>query len=188
MSNDKKISDNVRKNNILNQTIKSVIAGVVTLTIICTLTLYVIPKYICTSNVVKGMSMEKTLHEDDYVLVEKISNRLGEIKRGSVVLFHNKDTGEHNGIIKRVVAVEGDIIECKDNKVYLNGEELIEDYVCGTTSDFKRTKVEAGEVYVLGDNRNKSIDSRRFGSIKVSSVDGICRLRVYPIEMMGVIK
>lgn len=173
---------------MLQETIKFIIAGVMTLAVISTITFYVIPKYICVFDVIKGKSMEKTLQEDDYVLVEKISNKVNGIKRGSVIAFHNKNTGEHSGIVKRVIAIEGDTIECKDNKVYLNGKELIEDYVHGTTTDFKKTKIEAGEVYVLGDNRNKSIDSRRFGNVKISNVDGICRLRVYPIEMMGVIK
>lgn len=153
-------------------------------------------------------SMEPTLEIGDRVLVEKVSYRLGGPSRGDVVVFEREivapaieedepfwtdianafrslfgfPTGTHQDFIKRVVATEGDRIEGKNGVVYVNGERIDEPYLpSGTeTSPFPPYDVGDDEIFVMGDNRANSDDSRNFGAIPEDSVIGHAVLLVWP--------
>lgn len=120
---------------------------------------------------VDGDSMNYTLSDDDVLLVDISS----DINRGDVVVFDMP----YAKLIKRVIAIEGDELYSQNGKVYLKkaGEDdfvlLIEDYAKGDTTNLARTVVESGKVFVLGDNRVNSQDSRFFGCISLSSVNGV---------------
>ena len=121
--------------------------------------------------IVDGDSMNSTLVDGDVVLVTKTS----KVNRGDVIVF---DT-DHGKLIKRVIAVEGDEIYAdKDGYVYLkkSGEEdfkmLEESYLQCKTFNLNLTVVEEGEIFVLGDNRTDSSDSRYFGAIEIECVNG----------------
>ena len=94
--------------------------------------------------------------------------------------------------IKRVIAVEGDHVKIADNKVYINGKLLKEDYLSSdvvTKSDkFNDFIVPEGYIFAMGDNRTKSTDCREFGCIPVSKVEGVVVFRFWPINSIGIIK
>ena len=148
---------------------------------------------------ISGPSMESTLFQDNRVLVNKLSYRLHDIHRGDVVVFEritmDGATVAHDDLIKRVVALEGDTVEIKDCELFVNGAVVSEEYLpeddlsqsdlnsrCGQPVVEKST-VPPGKVYVLGDNRPESFDSRRFGPIEEKFVIGRAFVVVWPFKM-----
>ena len=127
------------------------------------------------SYLVQGASMLPTLREGERVLVDKLTYKLREPARGEVVVFRYP-ADMRRKFIKRVIGVPGDVVEVRDWLVYVNGEPLHEEYILGPTYDeFGPVEVPEDTVFVLGDNRNHSEDSRHASvglSIVASSSDG----------------
>lgn len=100
-----------------------------------------------------------------------------KIERGNVVIFKNKNQTENQLYIKRVVAISGDTFACKGTTYYLNGNLLNEKYINKKISDVYNftTYVPQGYVFVCGDNRDKSTDSRSFGVVNVKDIVGIIK-------------
>lgn len=153
--------------------------------------------FVAQRTVVFKQSMEPTLHEGDNLLVEKISPRLGKVNRGDIVVIKDASPEfamEGKELIKRVVAVENDRVELRDGKVYINGEELKEGYIMGDYTppgenpEYNSLTVPEGYVYVLGDNRTNSADSRTFGPVPASNIRGKAIFRFYPFSKFGVLK
>lgn len=116
---------------------------------------------------VRGVSMEPNLHEGQPVQVEEVS--LSDLKRGDIIAF------EMDGAtwVKRLIGLPGDTIEMRNGKVLLNDIPLDEPYaVTSPTSQFARTTVRANGYFVLGDDREKSRDSRSYGPVPVSNIIG----------------
>lgn len=146
-------------------------------------------------------SMEPTLKVHDRVLVNKLSYKVHSVHRGDIVVFdrptcQSKDTpgwatcGESatiKDLIKRVVALPGETISLRDGAVVVDGRRLTEGYVHGQTTEpicaFPRQsyKVPEGDVFVMGDNRHNSTDSRCFGPIPKSKIVGRAFIRVWPL-------
>jgi len=135
--------------------------------------------------------MEKTLQDGDRLIIEKISPRMGNIKRGDIVTIDDpiKLSTDTRPIIKRVIGIEGDHVQIRDGKVFVNGEELKEDYINGDTTyeineQYSDVIVEEGYIYVLGDNRllGMSKDSRTIGTASMEYVTGKALLRFYPFN------
>lgn len=128
---------------------------------------------------VNGGSMSPTLMQDDVLLIDKLSLYLRTPARGDVVIFSHAGTGEE--LIKRVIALPGETVEITGGSVYVDGRLLDESaYAPAAAADYPATYVEAGHVFVLGDDRGQSLDSRELGCIPMQSLDGRVRFRVAP--------
>jgi len=129
---------------------------------------------------VEQYSMEPTLLPHDRVLVDKFLYRLRQPHRGDVVVLKYPLNPQRN-YIKRIVALPGDKLEVKDGKVHINGTPSQEPYVNGTPQgDFGPITVPADSVFVMGDNRNNSEDSRSFGALKEEQIVGQAILIYWP--------
>lgn len=153
-----------------------------------------IVNFVAQITIVNGVSMVPTLQHNDKLLVEKISPKLeSSIQRGDIVTVNVPeflDQGRET-IIKRVIGLEGDTIEIKqDGKVYVNGEMLEENYINGAmtntySDEYSKLTVQKGYVYVLGDNRLNSKDSRIIGPIIKEKVSGKVLVRLLPFNKIG---
>ena len=120
---------------------------------------------VAAPSVVQGPSMQPTLETGDRVLVNKLGYRFGEPERGDVVLLHGE---EGQLLIKRVAALPGETVAARDGEIYVDGEPLREPYAhraAPAMLTMEPTTVPPGHVYVLGDNRANSTDSRYFGPV-----------------------
>lgn len=116
--------------------------------------------FIAQSHLVDGESMEDTLHDRERLMVDKISYRFVEPKRGEIIVFRFP-ADPRARFVKRVIGIPGDTIEIRNRVVYLNGVPLDEPYIKGPTyQDMPPVTVKPGHVFVMGDNRNNSLDSR----------------------------
>jgi signal peptidase I len=143
--------------------------------------------------IVKEHSMESTLHPDDYIFLNKQAYTLGgEPKRGDVVVFHSSlesDDGTTKNLIKRVIALPGETVEIHDGSVYVNDRKLDEPYTKDgfTEGQMPEITVPEGDLFLLGDNRQSSRDSRdpSVGFIPEQQVIGKAIFRLYPFSNLG---
>jgi signal peptidase I len=140
--------------------------------------------------IVKKTSMEPTLHENDYLIVGKQAYTLfGEPERGDIVVFPHQEGDVTELYIKRVVGLPGESVTIADGLVFINGEPLEERYTKDgvTYGDVRDYIVPAGKVYVLGDNREVSVDSRseEVGCVSIDDITGKALIRVYPFGKFG---
>jgi signal peptidase I, bacterial type len=142
---------------------------------------------------VDGQSMQATLFNKDIIYVEKVNVLLKNIKRGQIIIFDSNNQ-VHDIYVKRVIGVAGDAIQIKNGSVYLNGSKLKEDYLAPNTitnpgsviSADSTYKIDKGCVFVLGDNRGNSRDSRELGQIKISDIKGHVIFRAYPFNKIKI--
>jgi signal peptidase I len=138
---------------------------------------------------IPSASMVPTLEDGDRVLVNKLAYRVHDVHRGDVVVFErppNSSNGEDSEIkdlIKRVVGLEGDTIETRDGRLYVNRELIDEPYLePGTRTDMSAAiTVPDDHVFVMGDNRTDSADSRVFGPIDEDTIVGRAFVKVLPL-------
>ncbi|WP_096551021.1 signal peptidase I [Ureibacillus thermosphaericus] len=148
-------------------------------------------EYIFSPVVVNGASMSPTYENEDVIIVSKIS----KIQRFYHIVF--KAPYEDEYYIKRVIGLPGDTVEMKDDVLIINGKEFEEPYVkrnaeyqIRMTENFTledltgEKKVPDGYIFVLGDNRLNSYDSRHYGLIPIEDVFGESKLRIYPLQNM----
>ncbi len=146
---------------------------------------------------ISGPSMESTMFQDNRVLVNKLSYRLHDIHRGDVVVFDRVTTDgvavQHDDLIKRVIGLAGDTISISKCVVSVNGkainEPYLNDYDIAQTNlddrcripEMANTTVDKGHLFVMGDNRPQSFDSRMFGTIDQKLVVGRAFVIIWPI-------
>lgn len=156
-----------------------------------------------TTTMVYSTSMYPTLIEKDLLILQ----RTDDIERGDIVSFQSNltinesdmttlnviqkikaDVGDHKNLIKRVIGVPGDSFMIKNGQVYINGELYEEDYVVTTTSgDIQVDEIPEGKYFLMGDNRNVSLDSRssEIGLIDQEKIIGDVLVRIFPLNRIG---
>jgi signal peptidase I len=136
---------------------------------------------------VEQYSMEPNLLPRDRVLVSKFIYRIRPPAPGEIIVLHPPTNAERN-YIKRVVAVAGQTVRITEGRVYINGRPLREPYVhVNTTGSYGPQVVPAEEVFVLGDNRGNSEDSRAFGFVPVSSIVGEAVMVYWPPQRFRIL-
>jgi signal peptidase I len=137
---------------------------------------------------VEGQSMEPNLHTDQRLVVEKVSYRFHGPQRFDVVVLEMPSQGDEL-LIKRVIGLPGETVEIKDGHVYINDEQLQESFTDEMTQPgrYGEVTVPPLHVYVLGDNRDRSNDSRSFGPVPIKSVVGRAWLSYWPLERVGLV-
>ena len=128
------------------------------------------------------VSMRPTLQEGDRILINRVVYHFRDPKHGDIIVFHSPVT-EGEDLVKRVVGVAGDRIAVSNGKLYVNGVAQNEPYLLeqNFAGDYPETVVPAGHLFVMGDNRNNSGDSRFFGPIDTSLVLGKAFVVYWPI-------
>ena len=192
-----------KKNSIGKEIFEWVIVIVAALVISMLIKAFVFSTYKVTMN-----SMESTLHDGQHVIVYKTGYMTGEPKRGDIIVFVHEE-GKFEGVlkylpianpgevdyIKRVIGLPGDVIDIKDGKVYRKnaGEtefiELDEPYIKDQYTESNGMKlpytVEENKLFVMGDNRLQSLDSRKIGTIDIDKVVGKAVFRIWPFSEFG---
>jgi signal peptidase I len=150
----------------------------------------VIRSFFLAAFYIPSESMSPTLEKGDRVLVNKLSYKLHDVHRGDVVVFKRPPNEPDNSIkdlIKRVIALPGETIEVRDCHVLINGQPLTESYVKSWTSTctYAPHTVPSNAVFVMGDNRDDSQDSRYFGPIGENLIVGRAFVIVWPLSHLG---
>ncbi|MGA3057111.1 MAG: signal peptidase I [Candidatus Limnocylindrales bacterium] len=166
-------------------------------TLVLTLVIFfLVQHFVAQPYQIMQVSMEHTLEPGQYVLVDKVSPNFSDYKRGDIIVFEPpagySEDGQDIPFVKRVIGVGGDLVEVHDDAVWVNGVRLDEPYVfegqpttpLGNQSSWRIAK---DQLFVLGDHRQASQDSRVFGPIPRSTVIGRAWLRYWPLGMFGLI-
>ena len=148
----------------------------------------VVNVFLAQATRVEGQSMEPNLHNNQRLIIEKISYHFHPPQRGDIVVITIANR-HSDPLIKRVVGLPGETIEIKDGHVYINGHMLTEPYLEQLTYGNTGPHVIApGYVFVLGDNRGASNDSRSFGEVQTSSIVGRAWFRYWPLDEIGFLR
>lgn len=152
---------------------------------------FVVKTFLFQAFFIPSPSMVPTLKVHDRVLVNKLSYRLHDVNRGDVVVFERpkNEVGAIRDLIKRVVAVEGDTIESRGDTLYVNDQPVKEPYRQGTSlgNAVARQTILSGQVFVMGDNRANSSDSRVFGPIREEAIVGRAFVKIWPLGALGLL-
>ena len=137
--------------------------------------------FIATPILVKGRSMYDTLTGNEMMIL----NKLAKIDRFDIVVV---DEPEEDYIIKRVIALPGEMIYCKDNIIYVNDKKINDKFAYGETADFEPIKLKNNEYFVMGDNREISKDSRIIGPVNKKDIKGTTKFVLFPFTKIGFVK
>ena len=131
--------------------------------------------------VVYSQSMEPNLHEEQQIIVEKMSRYFHVPERGDIVIVEVES--EEIPLIKRVIGLPDEVLEIKNNQVFIDGQSLVEPYLASDTQrDFGPVHVPANHIFVMGDNRNFSRDSRAIGPIPIENIRARAWISIWPVE------
>ncbi len=170
-------------------------------TLVLTLIIFwVIQSFVAQPYRVQQQSMEHTLEPDQYVLVDKLTPHFGPYKRGEIVVFNPPPTWVQQGgqpYIKRVIGLGGDTIELKNGDVYVNGTKINEPYIyhddnnkAQPTEDLigeSKWVIPKDQLFLMGDHRANSADSREFGPVDVTAIIGRAWLRYWPLNTFEIL-
>lgn len=145
-----------------------------------------VQRYAYAQLIVHNISMQKTLYDGQRLIEDRWTYHFHEPRRGDIVIINGPEADVR--LIKRVIALPGDQLDIKDGIVWLNGDPLPEPYANGKTEPNDMTlpyTVGDNQLFVMGDNREYSLDSRLIGPIAISSIEGKAVFRIYPLHLFG---
>ncbi|MGI5891949.1 MAG: signal peptidase I [Bacillota bacterium] len=184
---------NYNKDNIKDKKkSSSIIKEMIIIIVLALVIAFVIKGFIIDSRIVPTPSMYPTVHVGDRVLMNRLAY-IGDStpQRGDIVVFTGpEDAGVDGDLLKRVIGLPGDVVEVKNNQVYINNEPYQEDYLAEIpTYEYGPVKVPSGHYFMMGDNRNKSADSHYWQDpfIDESAIKGKVFLLYWPLERLAVI-
>jgi signal peptidase I len=166
----------------LNKAIREVVDWVIIIAVAFGAS-YALRHWVVSPYRIQMSSMETTVFPDDLVMVDKLSYRL------HVIIFWPPGVTTGDPYIKRVIGLPGETVEAKDGKMYVDGKVADEPYVHGyVMPDFSPTPVPQGQVFLMGDNRAVSLDSRSFGTVSTSSIIGRAMFAYWPLKHIVVLR
>ena len=158
-------------------------------TIVLALIIFLLMRQVIQNYRIESSSMQPNFVDGQFILVSKLSYVLGEPGRGDVVVFNNpRDDSED--YIKRIIALPGDTLEIADGAAVVNGQPLDEPYIENRLPPNERhgpLVIDDGHLFVMGDNRTSSLDSRSFGPLDQDLLVGKAWLRVWPFDVAGLV-
>lgn len=178
--------------------LRSVLEWVVVLAIAIIASMF-IRTFIVSPFVVPTGSMEHTIEVGDHLLAQKVTVNLGQdVAAGDIIVFENPEgSSGHDILVKRVIATGGQTVSLRGGSVFVDGEKLDEPYTVGSSYPLFQqapgVKVEfplvvpEGSVWVMGDNRENSADSRYFGAVDEDAIIGVAVARYWPIDRIGLL-
>ena len=133
---------------------------------------------------VEGDSMEPSLIDGQFVVVNRLAYKLTKPERGDIVVF-NFPLNPDRRFIKRIIGLPGDLVQVNDGEVFINGNLLTEPYLAAPAAYNDQWEIGRTEVFVLGDNRNNSSDSQNWGPLELQDIIGKAFLVYWPLDSMG---
>lgn len=182
------LNDEVHERGILSK-IALFFLEIIKIAVLAGITIGLVRYFLFKPFYVKGQSMEPTFYEQDYLIIDEISYRFREPERGEIIVF--KSPINTDFYLKRVIGLPGERIKIENNKVIIYNQEnprgfvLPEVYLEEETPGSVSITLGDDEYFVLGDNRDASFDSRRFGAIKKESMVGRVWFRGWPVNRMS---
>lgn len=140
---------------------------------------------------VRGESMYPTLEENDYLIINRMAYKFGEPKDGDIIVFSTEllqEDGDRKDLVKRIIGVSGDHIKIENSKVYVNDKLIAEPYIHDNYTEGNiDIVVPKGKIFAMGDNREKSLDSRYedVGLVNEKDVMGKVMIRLFPFNKIG---
>lgn len=173
----------------MKSNIKTILEWIIVVVFAVAFTL-VFRTYVAEGRFVPTDSMHPTLQEGDRLIIEKVTFKMSGIQRGDIVVFTPPERSDKKeDMVKRVIGLPGETLSIKSGTVYINGSALNEPYQPEKPrADFGPYKVPEGSYFVMGDNRNKSYDSRYWGPVYLSSVIGKTMVLYYPFDRIHYFK
>lgn len=174
----------------MNKTVRSIISNVLYIAAVLLFS-FLIVRYVGQRTEVIGSSMVPTLEDGNQLITDKITYRFREPERFDIVVFPHGPNNEY--YIKRIIGMPGETVEIsEDGTIYIDGEVLEEDYGYGNTTPQEMSggiTLSEDEYFVLGDNREVSLDSRyaEVGNVPRSIIIGRAWLRLYPFDQFGLL-
>jgi signal peptidase I len=145
---------------------------------------FLVTHFLGERTIVYGQSMEPNLYPNQQLIIDKLSYRFHTPKRGDIIVI----TVQNSDIpyIKRVVGLPGEVLKVKNNRVYINNVVLSESYISELTQgDYGPVTIPDGHIFVMGDNRGSSRDSRTIGTIPIDDVIARAWFRIWPLYDFG---
>ena len=157
-------------------------------TVILAVLIFLVIRSLVQNYRIEGQSMEPNFHHGQYLLVNKLAYRVGEYRRGDVIVFHYPNDPSQD-YIKRVIGLPGDTVEIRDGVLNVNGLFVDEPYdQVPMTRNIPAQTVAPGFLYVLGDNRPASSDTRTWGQLSQEFVIGKAWLAIWPVDRAGLVE
>ena len=149
--------------------------------VIILIVVILIRSYVVTPVMVSGTSMSPTLKGKEIMILNKLDKKY---TRFEIVVLKT----DHDDLIKRVIGLPGETISCENNNIYINSRKITDKFGKGVTADFSKITLGKNEYFVMGDNRENSLDSRYYGPFNKKDIKGSTKIIVFPFSKIGKVK